>query len=316
MVSIRDQLPFIGQWTVARSYASRVQLPQPRSAPRSGPEDPAGPVETPAAEPTPTETTRDRILRTARDLFAQRGYQRTSLQQIADQLRLTKAAILYHFPSKEHLVAALLEPLIVALEQAVDAADGHPPPLARWVFLEAWVDAMLAHRRSLGMLLRDVSVLTAGGMYPRFMSLAMRAYAVVAGPNATLAEQVRAVQAVAALGDPVVFFDDVPETLLREQMLAGVRQLLGDPAPVTGNDAEATGADAEPGRSAVPRPAQTAKRRRAGRPAAMDAARISAARAMYATGAHSVSEIAAALGVSRATVYRHLRPSTPSQNSQ
>lgn len=298
-----------------------MQLPQPRSAPRPGPEDPAGPVETPAAEPagaepTPTETTRDRILRTARDLFAQRGYQRTSLQQIADRLRLTKAAILYHFPSKENLVATLLEPLVVSLEQAVDSANAHPPPLARWVLLEAWVDAMLAHRRSLGMLIHDASMLTACGMYPRFMSLAMRAYATVAGPNATLAEQVRAVQAVAALGDPVVFFDDVPEALLREQMLAGVRQLLGDPAPATGNDAEVTGNDAEAGRPTVTRPAKSVKRRRAGRPAAMDAARISAARAMYAAGTHSVSEIAAVLGVSRATVYRYLRPSTPSQNSQ
>lgn len=239
----------------------------------------------------PGETTRDRILRTARDLFAERGYQRTSLRQIADRLRLTKAAILYHFPSKEHLVGALIEPLMTGLEEAVDAASGLPPRTARWVMLEAWVETMLAHRRSLGMLLHDLSMLTRGGLYPRMMSLAMRAYAVVAGPDATLAEQVRAVQAVAMLGDPVVFFDDVPVARLRAEMLAGVRRLLDDAAPPPG-------------------------RRRAGRPPAMDAVRISAARAMYATGSHRVDEIATALGVSRATVYRHLRRPTESQNSE
>lgn len=286
-----------------------MQPSSPGSTPPPAPGAPAGPAEAPPAAPTAAETTRDRILRTARDLFAQRGYQRTSLQQIADRLRLTKAAILYHFPSKEHLVAALIEPLIAELEQAVDSAGAHPPPLARWVMLEAWVDVMLAHRRSLGMLLHDVSMLTRCGMYPRIMALAMRAYAVVAGPDATLAEQVHAVQAVAALGDPVVFFDDVPDALLRAQMLAGVRHLLGDPAPMVENDGEA-------GRPVVARPTKAAKRRRAGRPVTMDAARISAARDMYAAGSHSVGEIAAALGVSRATVYRHLRPSPSTQNPQ
>ncbi len=38
----------------------------------------------------------------------------------------------------------------------------------------------------------------------------------------------------------------------------------------------------------------------------MTAEKRAAARTMYATGAHTVDEIAAALGVSRATVYRHL----------
>ncbi|WP_416905927.1 helix-turn-helix domain-containing protein [Micromonospora echinospora] len=38
----------------------------------------------------------------------------------------------------------------------------------------------------------------------------------------------------------------------------------------------------------------------------MNSAQIATARRMHTTGRHSVEEIAAALGVSRATVYRHL----------
>ncbi|MEV5768522.1 helix-turn-helix domain-containing protein, partial [Micromonospora sp. NPDC052213] len=49
-------------------------------------------------------------------------------------------------------------------------------------------------------------------------------------------------------------------------------------------------------------------RRRPGRPRAMSAEQVEAARRMHAAGSHSADEIAAALGVSRATVYRHLDP--------
>ncbi|TDB80017.1 Hin recombinase, partial [Micromonospora fluostatini] len=49
-----------------------------------------------------------------------------------------------------------------------------------------------------------------------------------------------------------------------------------------------------------------AGRRRSGRPRAMSTEQIATARRMYAAGSHSVETIAATLGVSRATVYRHL----------
>ncbi|MER7168441.1 helix-turn-helix domain-containing protein, partial [Micromonospora sp. NPDC000207] len=46
--------------------------------------------------------------------------------------------------------------------------------------------------------------------------------------------------------------------------------------------------------------------RRAGRPRAMSPEQVTRARRMYADGTHSVDAIATHLGVSRATVYRHL----------
>jgi AcrR family transcriptional regulator len=46
------------------------------------------------------ERTRQQILETAQRLFAERGYDATSLQMIADELGLTKAALYYHFPAK------------------------------------------------------------------------------------------------------------------------------------------------------------------------------------------------------------------------
>ncbi|MEU9509680.1 helix-turn-helix domain-containing protein, partial [Micromonospora sp. NPDC048170] len=54
-------------------------------------------------------------------------------------------------------------------------------------------------------------------------------------------------------------------------------------------------------------------RRRPGRPRAMGPEQIETARRMHAEGGHSADEIAAALGVSRATVYRHLDPAITEQ---
>jgi AcrR family transcriptional regulator len=60
----------------------------------------------------PRSDTRQRIQEVARDLFARQGVQRTSLQDIADELGITKPALYYHFSSREDLVRSILVPLI------------------------------------------------------------------------------------------------------------------------------------------------------------------------------------------------------------
>lgn len=243
----------------------------------------------------PADDTRTRILRAALDLFAEHGYQRTSLRQIGERLRLTKTAILYHFPTKENLLAALVEPLVSDLEALLDTAQTQPSEHARWTVLEGWVDIMLAHRRPLGMLFHDIALIGRGDTYHRLIVIAMRANDLIAGPNAGRRERVRAVQAIGACSDPIVFFTDVSDEALRADMLDGVRRLLTAPT------ADAAGPpDAAPGGGAAVGP------RRPGRPRALGREQVQAARRMHAAGSHSVDDIAAVLGVSRATVYRHL----------
>ncbi|MFF0468604.1 TetR family transcriptional regulator [Micromonospora zamorensis] len=272
----------------------------------------------------PADDTRTRILRAALDLFAEHGYQRTSLRQIGERLRLTKTAILYHFPAKEHLLAALVEPLVADLEALLDTAQTQPTEQARWTVLEGWVDIMLAHRRPLGMLFHDIALIGRGDTYHRLIVIAMRANDIIAGPDAGRRERVRAVQAVASCSDPIVFFTDVSDEVLRADMLDGVRRLLtaptadaagppdADPAsqaarptdPAGTAAAHASRPDATP--NAAPDVGAAARRRRPGRPPALGREQVEAARRMHAAGTHSVDAIAATLGVSRATVYRHL----------
>ncbi|MEM9557139.1 MAG: TetR family transcriptional regulator [Acidobacteriota bacterium] len=54
-----------------------------------------------------TEQTRRRILDVALDVFAETGYTRSSLQDIADRAGFTRGAVYWHFKNKADLFAAL-----------------------------------------------------------------------------------------------------------------------------------------------------------------------------------------------------------------
>jgi AcrR family transcriptional regulator len=56
---------------------------------------------------TTASNTRERILDVALELFSTKGYEQTSLREIADRLGITKAALYYHFERKEDILLEL-----------------------------------------------------------------------------------------------------------------------------------------------------------------------------------------------------------------
>ncbi|MBB5913521.1 AcrR family transcriptional regulator [Nocardia transvalensis] len=71
--------------------------------------------------------TRERIRVTAMELFAERGYEKTSLREIAERLGVTKAALYYHFRTKEDIVASLSEDLRRGVDEIVEWGESAPP---------------------------------------------------------------------------------------------------------------------------------------------------------------------------------------------
>jgi AcrR family transcriptional regulator len=68
--------------------------------------------------------THERILDVALRLFAERGFAGTSIRDIADELGVTKAALYYHFASKDAIFAELVEqPLAAAREIMAETHD-------------------------------------------------------------------------------------------------------------------------------------------------------------------------------------------------
>lgn len=230
-----------------------------------------------------SDETRSRILQVALQRFAANGYHATSVQQIADDVGITKAAVLYHFKEKIDLLAELAAPLLDALEASVVAAEAlEDPAEARWTMITGLLEVLLAHRYLLRMNLQDLA-LTTGPQFARFREAMLRAILRVAGPEPDFAGQVRASQTVAMLSDPVVLFADQADAL-RPLILANVRKLYSP--------------------QELPGPAPRSRR---GRPPVLDEAMLREAQRLRRAG-RSAAEIAAALGVSRATLYRHLGP--------
>ncbi|HEY2223352.1 TetR/AcrR family transcriptional regulator [Actinomycetospora sp.] len=69
-----------------------------------------------------TEATRRALLDAAAELFTERGFGRTSLDDIAAVARVTKGAIYHHFASKPGLFEALFDELEIAENGAARAA--------------------------------------------------------------------------------------------------------------------------------------------------------------------------------------------------
>jgi AcrR family transcriptional regulator len=65
----------------------------------------------------PSEITRDRILKAAERLFAERGYEATSVRAIVGKARVNQAAVNYHFAGKEGLYREVLRAAFRALTE-------------------------------------------------------------------------------------------------------------------------------------------------------------------------------------------------------
>ncbi|PJJ04979.1 TetR family transcriptional regulator [Streptomyces sp. 2333.5] len=72
------------------------------------------------------EGTEARIQQVALDLFTEKGYDATSLREVAEQLGITKAALYYHFTGKKDIARVLLTGYQQAVDELIDYARAQP----------------------------------------------------------------------------------------------------------------------------------------------------------------------------------------------
>lgn len=70
--------------------------------------------------------TRERIQQVALELFAERGYEKTSLREVADRLKITRPALYYHFATKEDILTSVVDDLTDSIDELVDWARAQP----------------------------------------------------------------------------------------------------------------------------------------------------------------------------------------------
>jgi AcrR family transcriptional regulator len=159
------------------------------------------------------QDTRARIQSVALELFAEQGYDKTSLREIAERLGVTKAALYYHFKSKEDIVTSLVEDYFGAIDELVAWGKTLPKtPESRAEVLRRYYDIVAAAGKVFRMLQHNqASVNSLAHAKNRSELFRERMDAVVAlltEPDAPLATQLRAAVALASVSFGCMFYAD------------------------------------------------------------------------------------------------------------
>lgn len=91
--------------------------------------------------------TRTRAKEVALRLFSEHGYDATSLREIAEQLGVSKAALYYHFTSKDDIIRSLLTDYVDALDAIVGWVTTQAPAPAE--ILDRWAELTRAQGQQL-----------------------------------------------------------------------------------------------------------------------------------------------------------------------
>jgi AcrR family transcriptional regulator len=178
---------------------------------------------------TPRGQGRTRVTLAALELFARRGVSGTSLQDIADHLGVTKAAVYYQFRSKEEIVLAVVEDAFADLRGFVEEAEAAGDARAATErALVGLVDLMIAHRQAIAALILDPEVGRILQAHPDLVALTDRLHVLLVGPRSGISRRVAASVVGSGLAhagmDPDL--DDVPDDVLRRELLAVGRAVL------------------------------------------------------------------------------------------
>jgi AcrR family transcriptional regulator len=180
--------------------------------------------------------TRSRLLETALKLFAERGVEGTSLQMIADELGVTKAAVYYHFKTKDEIVEAVVAPLLAELNQVVHEARARRSRGAQIdQALAGFVDLIVRHRTLQGLLTRDPGIMRAvkrsAARSPMAHDSRAKLNTVLAGPDPTPEDLIMVSVLIKGLslagGGPE--HAGIDDDTLRRHLLEAGRRLLGRP---------------------------------------------------------------------------------------
>ena len=166
--------------------------------------------------------TRARIQQVALELFAEQGYERTSLREIAERLGVTKAALYYHFKSKEDIVRSFTEDYFSRLDALIAWGKDQPPtPHTGHDLLDRYITIVMESGEVFRFLERNQASLhgSEDGKH-RFEQFRPRLNAlmeIITGPDAQPRARIRAAAALFAASASCMFFmKDSPHSLAPE----------------------------------------------------------------------------------------------------
>jgi AcrR family transcriptional regulator len=170
--------------------------------------------------------TRTRIQSAALELFIKQGFSATSLQQVANQVGVTKAALYYYFPSKADLARSIFNPWKEDLDRFLDEAESDPERPPRELIGEAF-DVLVRHRGAFTAMMADGSIVAHVDLVSWTKEWAERLQRLFVGPDPTMYQRVRVSIAFGGLNDAVFLLGDAPVEEVRPAAIDAVCAAIG-----------------------------------------------------------------------------------------
>lgn len=178
----------------------------------------------------PRASGRDRVGEAALRLFSEHGVSGTSLQMIADDMGVTKAALYYHYRTKDDLVLGVVTPFLDRLLDAVGVARLHRGWRAQAeATLVALVDMIVDVRQLYALVANDPSVPPLLAAHPRLEHVTAELATLLAGPDADAQRRATVSFFLAGLIGPVadpVVGREIGDAELRALLIDLGRRLL------------------------------------------------------------------------------------------
>ena len=143
-----------------------------------------------------------RIAHLALARFRVGGFVGTSIADLAGALGVSKAAIYYHYRSKDALLHRLVDPLLDAIDACIQ--DHHQSRRTARQLLGAYLAVLLAHREVVPMITTDVAVLNHPTIGPRLHAQNQQLQSLLTAPNTDVAARLRAEAALGAIWRPLI----------------------------------------------------------------------------------------------------------------
>jgi AcrR family transcriptional regulator len=174
-----------------------------------------------------------RVITAALDLFGRHGVGGTSLQMIADEIGVTKAAVYHQYRTKDEIVLAAAETELAMLAGVVARAEAEPSARrARNAAVSGIVDLAIDRRRTTGTILGDPVIVEFFADHAGFRDVMHRLRQLLmgrdTGPEATLHMVMLLAAISGAVSNPLVV--DLDDATLRTELLRLARRFLGLPA--------------------------------------------------------------------------------------
>lgn len=144
--------------------------------------------------------TRQRIQDVALELFAEQGYEKTSLREIAEHLDVTKAALYYHFKTKEEILVSIFEDLTKPIEDLIEWGRDQPHTLeTKQEIVRRYGDALDGATPLFRFMQENQATVRDLRIGERFKDRMRGLREIVIDPEASLVDQVRSLSAIFTL---------------------------------------------------------------------------------------------------------------------